>query len=239
MTGSVCTFEDCGRPVSNFSRGLCRSHNTQALRGENLRPLTRPGPLVQECSYDGCHRNVKSIGLCGTHYIQKRKGNELTPIRGVYRPAEDRFMELVDSSGECWLWKGHVTNSGYGSMSLSGAPSKYAHRISYWLKTGESPEIVDHICWNKLCVNPEHLRQVSRAGNMQNRPKLQANNTSGHLGVTWDKKNGKWRAQIQVGGTNTHLGRFTNLDDAVAARKAAEQKYHPYRDPEYREPVTS
>lgn len=231
MTGSVCTFEDCGRPVGNFSRGLCRSHNTQALRGENLRPLTRPGPLVQECSFDGCHRNVKSIGLCGTHYIQKRKGNELTPIRGVYRPIEDRFMERVDSSGECWLWKGHVTNSGYGSIALSGAPSNYAHRISYWLKTGETPEIVDHICWNKLCVNPEHLQASTKVLNGQNRAPNNSHAAKSASGVRnvirHTSKSSPWKVVLTVEGSPVYGGSFPDIESAEARAVEMRKKFYP------------
>lgn len=87
---------------------------------------------------------------------------------------------------------------------------------------------VDHInCVSRACCNPEHLRQVSQSGNMQNQRGLRANNTSGHIGVCWNKRREKWYAQIQVIGKIRHLGSFTNLDDAIAARKAAEQKYHP------------
>ena len=74
---------------------------------------------------------------------------------------------------------------------------------------------------------------------MQNRQKLQANNTSGHAGVSWDKRRERWHVQITVEGIITYLGSFANLDDAVAARKAGEQQHHPYRDPEYREPVAT
>lgn len=46
------------------------------------------------------------------------------------------------------------------------------------------------------------------------------------VGVGWCKVRSKWRAHITVGGSHKHLGRFTNYEDAVAARKAAEVLYN-------------
>ncbi len=34
-----------------------------------------------------------------------------------------------------------------------------------------------------------------------------------------------WRARIFINGKGIHLGRFTNFDEAVKARKRAEEKY--------------
>lgn len=147
----------------------------------------------------------------------------------------------VDPDSGCWIWPHTLDHKGYGKVWFQGKMS-LVHRLMFSVFVGPLVEglQVDHInCISTACCNPEHLRQISGAGNSQNRQKIQASNTSGHTGVTWDKRRGKWYAQINIGGTNIYLGRFTNLDDAIAARKAGEAKYHPYRDPEYREPVAS
>lgn len=185
--------------------------------------------------------------LCASHYAQQRKGRALQPLR----PLRKRNMSTeeigrwiseqveIDPDSGCWIWP-HTLCGGYGALSFQGR-QRYVHRLMFSIFVGPLEEglQVDHIaCISRACCNPEHLRQVSLAGNVQNQRGLRANNTSGHAGVYWDKKNGKWKAQISVGGTDTYLGSFTNLDDAIAARKAGEEKFHPYRDPEYREPVT-
>lgn len=54
---------------------------------------------------------------------------------------------------------------------------------------------------------------------------VRQNNTSGVTGVDWQKKRHKWRARIQVNQKEIHLGEFKELEDAIKARKAAEQKY--------------
>lgn len=44
------------------------------------------------------------------------------------------------------------------------------------------------------------------------------------VGVRWCEQRNKWVAQIKVGGKMKNLGRFTNYEDAVAARKGAEKE---------------
>lgn len=59
--------------------------------------------------------------------------------------------------------------------------------------------------------------------------KVNQSSKSGHKGVTWDKGPEKWRAMISVNKKEIFLGRYDKLEDAVQARKEAEEKYHkPY-----------
>lgn len=70
-----------------------------------------------------------------------------------------RFWARVDFSGECWLWTGCVNHGGYGvGVDLDGKP-RLAHRIAYFLGTGEDPEgsLVCHRCDNRRCCRPDHL----------------------------------------------------------------------------------
>lgn len=52
-----------------------------------------------------------------------------------------------------------------------------------------------------------------------------SNNTSGYKGVTWDKSKKKWRAQIVFKNKAYYLGRYSKIEDAIEARKNAEDKY--------------
>ncbi|MCL2575711.1 MAG: AP2 domain-containing protein [Defluviitaleaceae bacterium] len=52
--------------------------------------------------------------------------------------------------------------------------------------------------------------------------KLSKNNTSGVRGVSFNKRKQKWRAYIRFKGKSMHLGYFDELEDAKAARVAAE-----------------
>ena len=85
--------------------------------------------------------------------------------------------------------------------------------------------VVDHINMNPLDNRKCNLRICTMQQNNFNK-KEQTNNTSGRVGVTWDKQTNKWRAQIQVNGKSIKLGRFKNKEDAIKARLQAEMKYY-------------
>lgn len=55
--------------------------------------------------------------------------------------------------------------------------------------------------------------------------KLHSNNTSGVRGVSWHRRMGKWQARIMYQGKAISLGTFINFEDAVKARRAAEEEY--------------
>ena len=54
---------------------------------------------------------------------------------------------------------------------------------------------------------------------------MNKNNTSGYTGVYFDNTTQKWRAQISYGGEKIKLGYFSSIQDAVDARKNAEDFY--------------
>ncbi len=56
--------------------------------------------------------------------------------------------------------------------------------------------------------------------------KLIATNTSGCRGVYFDKRSGKYRARLKFKGKIMDFGSYANFEDAVKARKAAEQEYY-------------
>ena len=46
----------------------------------------------------------------------------------------------------------------------------------------------------------------------------QSNNTSGYVGVTWDKSRGKWSARVQIFKRGKHIGYYLSKEEAVQAR---------------------
>lgn len=58
------------------------------------------------------------------------------------------------------------------------------------------------------------------------RNKLIKTNKSGVTGVYWSNSKGKWIAQIEFQKKSHYLGSYDNKEDAIKARKAAEEKLH-------------
>lgn len=56
--------------------------------------------------------------------------------------------------------------------------------------------------------------------------KLHKDNKSGHKGVRFNEDRQKWTAHIGFKGKQINLGYFIKKEDAIAARQAAEEKYH-------------
>lgn len=83
-------------------------------------------------------------------------------------PAEDRFWSSVMPAGECLFWVGGTSKSGYGRIRGDDRRLIFAHRFSYQLRYGNIPDglVIDHLCRNRLCVNPLHLEAVSDAVNI-------------------------------------------------------------------------
>jgi hypothetical protein len=80
-----------------------------------------------------------------------------------------RFWSKVEIKGEddCWIWMGSKARGGYGHFKVY---NKYpsAHRVAYELIKGPIPKglVLDHLCRNPSCVNPNHLEPVTYRENL-------------------------------------------------------------------------
>lgn len=101
------------------------------------------------------------------------------------------------------------------------------HRIIWVMRYGRlgDDQIIDHVDQDGLNNRLPNLRIADKRLNSIN-AKMHSNNTSGCKGVTFDAAKRKWMAQMVVRGKRLHLGRFADINDAIAARRAAEAKYN-------------
>lgn len=79
----------------------------------------------------------------------------------------ERFWSKVDKTQDCWNWTASLSDRGYGLFRFDGKTSR-AHRVSYILAFGSigGDLVIDHLCKNRRCVNPDHLELVSQAENI-------------------------------------------------------------------------
>lgn len=120
---------------------------------------------------------------------------------------------------------GTLTKNGYIQVKVN-QKRFYAHRIVWEMFGGKIPEWmqIDHINHDRIDNSIENLRVVTRSENRKNSSKY-SSNTSGTNGITWCSRDCKWRAQIRIDGKMKNLGRFSSFDEAVYARKAADERY--------------
>lgn len=124
---------------------------------------------------------------------------------------------------------GRMMDHGYFRVSVSvkgSARQFYAHRVVWFLANGKWPtDQIDHENGDRADNNLSNLREASCSKNAQNKT-LQANNTSGIKGVSFDKPSGKWEARLKIDGKRIRLGYFVELSDAEHAIRAAREKHH-------------
>lgn len=169
------------------------------------------------CSFPGCMRARKYREVCSSHYNQVRAGREMTAIKSPRRPPNERFFEAIDRSGSCWGWTRYKNSYGYGVFSVDGK-SCLAHRWAYASLVEPIPAgvTVDHICHNRSCVNPDHLRLATVKQNIENREGAQSNSRTGVRGISI-ARNGKFIARVKHHGKRVIVGTFADLEDAERA----------------------
>ena len=134
---------------------------------------------------------------------------------------------IVDDEDFEWLsqWKWCYD----GNYAVRHSPTVNGKRRPIWMhreimKTPEGME-TDHRDMDKINNRKENLRICLLSENQRNRVAY-ANNTSGYKGVTWNRRDKEWRAQITVESRIIQLGGFRTAEEAALAYDEAALKYH-------------
>lgn len=169
--------------------------------------------------------HVKSCGCLNLELIieraKRRKKTNKFSLSGNYgvlwttNTNKEVYFDLEDSDeilSHTWREDRH----GYIETSINGKRTTMHQLLGYkWH---------DHKNRNKADNRRENLRPCSHKENNRNKNKKDLN-TSGFIGVRWDKNRNKWAASIKVDYKTIYIGRFDNKYDALVARLQAEAKY--------------
>lgn len=139
----------------------------------------------------------------------------------------NRHIRHVDGS-DCWFWAGTI-RGGYGRIRVDGV-TKEAHRVSYEHHVGPISYglVIDHLCRNRSCINPDHLEQVTVAENIRRGDAGKGSRSEEH------------KAAISAGGKmrfsdpNKRALQIAILNEARKSEKRLINLKSSARDPEYR-----
>ena len=207
---------------------------TVVSRGEN----TKTGQTQWWCQCD-CGSNLKLITKsnlisgntfsCGCYNQRKRKDkNNTYDLSGEYgigytSKGEEFYFDLedYDKIKERYWFK---TNNGYFATKSYGIPIML-HRFILNLPSFQYDNPVDHVNHNTFDNRKVNLMITNNSQNNMNKG-LASNNTSGVKGVNFDKNKNLWIARISAYKVRYYLGEFVNKQDAIRARKEAEEILH-------------
>ena len=104
--------------------------------------------------------------------IRKNKNIMLTPnfcekIKKRLAKNSKKSDILNYNNTSCVMFTGYILPSGYGQISINSVPRR-AHIVSLEVNKGiklEKNQVVRHLCNNKTCINPEHLKFGSYSEN--------------------------------------------------------------------------
>ncbi|MDR3290865.1 MAG: HNH endonuclease [Methanobrevibacter sp.] len=112
----------------------------------------------------------------------------------------------------------HINKYGYAYIGKY----RFLHQITLGKSVNKEKTSIDHINHNLLDNRRDNLRHCTHAENMRNR-KIQKNNKTGYPGVV---KNGfNWGAKIKKNNKWFWLGTFTTKEEAIAAKKKANEDF--------------
>ena len=128
----------------------------------------------------------------------------------------------------CWHYNNHGYLQNRGINYETGKKQNiYLHRLV--MKIEDESVMVDHINHPygenlKIDNRKQNLRIVNRKQNCMNRH-ITPKNQTGVKGVCFDKKRGKWLSHLIVNKKTVLFKHFETFEEAVRARKKAEEEF--------------
>lgn len=119
---------------------------------------------------------------------------------------------------------GKPDDEGYYRIKIDGKNYR-RNRLIWYMHNGEIPDgyVIDHIDDDPTNDRIENLRLATQSQNLVRKKKM-LSNTSGFIGVDYNKARGKYRARIMVEGKRINLGYFDTPEEASIARDKEMEK---------------
>ena len=140
----------------------------------------------------------------------------------LYTYKNEPFFVDIEDFGRIHKYCWHKNDNGYLVTTINHT-TVYLHRMIM-----NAPPNIDvdheHGSNTKHDNRKSNLRLATASQNGMNKEK-QSNNTSGYVGVSWNKKSNKWRSRIHINKKEIFLGEYVDIQDAIDARRKAEEKY--------------
>ena len=170
------------------------------------------------CAIDGCESPAHARGWCDKHYARWLRHGDPRGGGRRHSTPEEAFAARTERRGKCLVWTGAKGSTGYGRLQVNGR-STQAHRYAYEEAYGPIPDgmTIDHICYNRTCVDVAHLRLATRQQNSSNRAGANVRSSTGVRGVY--PYGSRFGVEIQ----SRWYGTFDSIEEAsrVAARERA------------------
>lgn len=198
---------------NKFTQWLCSCDcgNDVVVYGSALTRKKRP---TLSC---GCLQKDKVSGITPNKY-------EFTDeyVIGYTSNTNKPFIFDIDDFEKVSQYHWYEETNGYIRSSGKSKEDKiFLHRLIMGFPENIG---VDHINHDTFDNRKSKLRIATTSQNAMNSVK-RSNNTSGATGVVWVKDRNNWKAEIKINNDTIYLGSFDKLDDAIKARKEAEDKY--------------
>jgi len=227
----------------SYCKGFCNRHYLQMQRtGKTYKTWTDGVVTNRKCSVKGCDGKYEALGYCTKHYRQFYNHGKIFD-RTIYDKNEYRFSDknckivLRDKHGrevaEAIIdnedyekvkdHKWHLTTRGYVECNNRKQRIKLCNLV-FGSVIPRGYEI-DHKKHNLLDNRKHKLRLSTHKQNSQNR-KLSKANTTGMVGVSFNKKRNKYLAQLKTNGVKVLFKRFKNKVDAMKERDRVALKYY-------------